>query len=241
MVIVTTASPTKPARLSRTCWPRAFVGTGPARSPATKVCALGDSLRFPEDAGTTLAIVDTGDGVLVARLAAGDEEALAEIFDRHAPFVFGLARRVTGERNSAEDVVQEVFTTLWSHPERFDPARGTLRSFLGVQAHRRAVDAVRRDVRRNTHENRLQALNPTPTATYDDETDSLGSVELVRQAIGRLPVAQRRAVELAYYEGFTQREVAGVLGIPEGTAKSRLRLAQAKLAEWLAPHLLEMT
>jgi RNA polymerase sigma-70 factor (ECF subfamily) len=183
--------------------------------------------------------VDTGDGLLVARLAAGDEEAIAEIFDRFAPFLYGLARRVTGERNSAEDVVQEVLTTLWSHPERFDPSRGSLRAFLGVQAHRRAVDSVRREVRRNTREARLEALNPVDQPIAD-AVESLGLVDAVRQAIGRLPPAQRQAVELAYFQGCTQRELAGVLGIPEGTAKSRLRLAQAKLSEWLAPHLMEM-
>ena len=190
--------------------------------------------------GTSVSGVDTGDGLLVARLAAGDDEAVAEVFDRFAPFLYGLARRVTGDNNLAEDVVQEVVTTLWSHPERFDPARGSLRAFLGVQAHRRAVDAVRREVRRAGHESREQALDPSASEPYPDQTESVGLAEVVRQAIGRLPAPQRQAVELAYFQGCTQRELAGVLGIPEGTAKSRLRLAQAKLTEWLAPHLLEM-
>ena len=184
--------------------------------------------------------VDTGDGLLVARLAAGDDEAIAEVFDRFAPFLYGLARRVTGDSTLAEDVVQEVLTTLWSHPERFDPTRGSLRAFLGVQAHRRAVDAVRREVRRAAHEGREKALDPGAGEPFPDETESIGLVDIIRQAIGRLPAPQRQAVELAYFQGCTQRELAGVLGIPEGTAKSRLRLAQAKLSEWLAPQLLEM-
>ena len=185
-------------------------------------------------------VVETGDGLLVARLAAGDEEALAEVFDRYAPFLYGLARRVTGDRSSAEDVVQEVLTKLWTQPERFDPARGSLRAFLGVQAHRRAVDAVRRDVRRAAHEARLHALDPAPEGHSTDEVEAIGLVDIVRHAISRLPAAQRSAVELAYFQGCTQRELATRLGIPEGTAKSRLRLAQSKLNEWLAPLLLEM-
>jgi RNA polymerase sigma-70 factor (ECF subfamily) len=173
-------------------------------------------------------------------LAAGDEEAIAEIFDRYGPFLYGLARRVTGDRSSAEDVVQEVLTKLWTDPGRFDPERGSLRAFLGVQAHRRAVDAVRRESRRSAHEARNQALDPAAGMPSPDQVEALGLVDIVRQAIGRLPAAQRKAVELAYFEGCTQRELAVMLGIPEGTAKSRLRLAHAKLSEWLAPHLMEM-
>ena len=197
-------------------------------------------LNRAEVARTTVGDVESGDGVLVARLAAGDDEAVAEIFDRYGPFLYGLARRVTGERTLAEEVVQDVLTTLWSQPERFDPARGTLRAFLGVQAHRRAVDAVRRDVRRDAHEARLSAMSPAGTDTFPDATDAFGQVDLVRQAIGRLPAAQRQAVELAYYYGCTQIELATALGIPVGTVKSRLRLAQAKLVDWLAPQFLEM-
>src|SRR6478752_3463966 len=95
------------------------------------------------------------DGLLVARLAAGDDEAVGELFDRYAPFVLGLARRVTSNTVIAEDVVQEVFTALWTDPGRFDPNRGSLRAFLGVQAYRRAVDAVRRDSRRRAREERV--------------------------------------------------------------------------------------
>lgn len=196
-------------------------------------------LKLAEVEAATVRIVDSGDGVLVARVAAGDEEAIGEIFDRYAAFLFGLAWRVTGDRSAAEDVVQEVITTLWSHPDRYDSARGSLRAFLGVQVHRRAVDAVRREVRRTAHEKKLQAMtNERQQAA--DTTDAIGMMDLVRQAIHRLPEAQRQAVELAYYKGFTQSEVANALGIPEGTAKSRLRLAQAKLFDWLSPQFVEI-
>jgi len=131
-------------------------------------------------------------------------------------------------------VVQEVFTALWCHPERFDPERGSLRAYLGVQAHRRAVDVIRSDVRRQTREQREppEALAGVHNC---DETDTVVMTEVIRLAIDRLPQDQRRVVELAFWHGHTHREVAEMLGIPDGTAKSRLRLAQAKLTEWLAP------
>jgi RNA polymerase sigma-70 factor (ECF subfamily) len=172
--------------------------------------------------------------MLVARLSAGDDEALDEVFDRYAGFVMGVARRVTGSAALAEDVLQEVLTGLWSNPDGFDPARGTLRAYLGVLAHRRAVDALRRDTRRRAREERCGALEPSVSRT-DDDMDRATLGEAVRSAIARLPDEQRKAVELAFWQGRTYREVAVALGIPEGTAKSRLRLAQAKLAEWLAP------
>lgn len=181
-----------------------------------------------------LRAVGADDVVLVARLAAGDDEALAEVYDRYGSFVFGLARRVACDRAIAEDVVQEVFTRLWSHPHRFEPERGSLRAYLGVQAHRRAVDAVRRDSRRRTREDRVVLPDLTSMA-LDDEAECAAVAEVVRQAIDRLPGEQRDAVQLVFWHGHTYREVATVLAIPEGTAKSRLRLAQAKLAEWLAP------
>ena len=192
--------------------------------------------RAPVEARYYPAAVDQGDGVLMARMTAGDEDALAEAFDRYAPLVYGLARRVTGNGTAAEDVVQEVFTSLWSHPDRFDADRGSLRAFLGVQAYRRAVDSVRQDARRSAREGRQRDL-VTTTDAVPDGADAKELMEVIRQAIARLPDDQRRAVELAYFGGCTQRELASVLGIPEGTAKSRLRLAHAKLGQWLAPEM----
>ena len=177
------------------------------------------------------------DALLVKRLCAGDDSALAEVFDRYGPLVLGLARRVTGNQATADDVLQEVFTALWCHPERFDPERGTLRAYLGVLAHRRAVDAVRASVRRRTREERVEVLDSLTLS--GDPAEAAAIAESVRQAIERLPEAQRRAIELAFWQGMTQHEVAHALGIPEGTVKSRLRLAQAKLRDWLEPLALE--
>lgn len=175
----------------------------------------------------------------MARLAAGDDDAIGDVFDRYGGLVLGVARRVTGSLSLAEDVVQEVLAALWRAPDRFDPARGSLRAYLGVMAHRRAVDALRRDSRRRAREAQSGALDPPFGAARCDDIDAATLGEVVRGAIARLPDGQRRAVELAFWHGRTYREVASDLGIPEGTAKSRLRLAQAKLAEWLAPIAME--
>jgi RNA polymerase sigma-70 factor (ECF subfamily) len=174
------------------------------------------------------------DTLLVDRLAAGDDHALKELFDRYSGFVLGLARRVTHSEQVAEEVVQDVFTSIWSKPQRFNPARGSLRAYLGVLTYSRAVDVVRSDVRRRAREQRCVAEDVDLRATVDP-LDATSVAEAVRDAIACLPDDQRLAVELAFFHGHTYREVATVLAIPEGTAKSRLRLAQAKLGVLLAP------
>ena len=175
------------------------------------------------------------DHELVAHVAAGDAAALAEVYRRHSPLVFGLARRVTGDDALAEDVVQEVFVHLWRQPERFDPSRGTLRSWLGVLTHRRSVDLLRSESRRSRVDGRCEAISPAPDA--DDALTAEWIGGRVREAIDRLPPGQREAVLLAYFGGRTYRQVAAELQIPEGTAKSRLRLALGKLDELLRPAL----
>lgn len=196
---------------------------------------LPEPETFGRGPGTFTSVDEGRDCVLLARLAAGDDDALAEVYDRYAPLVFGIAKRVVANRAVAEDVVQEVFTSLWRNPDRFDPRRGSLRAYLGVQAHRRAVDAVRSDTRRRAREEQCDLMQPRAEPCSSDRMDAVAVAEVVRQAIARLPDGQRQAVELAYWSGRPQREVADVLGVPEGTVKSRMRLAQAKLAEWLAP------
>lgn len=190
--------------------------------------------RVPEvERSLRLIGVESADEVLRARLAAGDDEALAEIYDRYAGFVFGVACHVTGPLG-AEDVVQEVFINVWRNPAGFDPQRGSLRTYLGVQAHRRAIDQLRGDARRKDREKRSSVLDPW-FGSRPDEIEGAVLAEEIRNAIGRLPDPQREAVELAFWEGKTYKEVAACLGVPEGTAKSRLRLAQARLSELLAP------
>jgi RNA polymerase sigma factor (sigma-70 family) len=176
------------------------------------------------------------DRELVARLAAGEPTALRDVYDRYVGLVFGLACRVLGDDTMAEDVTQEVFVSLWQRPERYDPTRGSLRSWLGLLAHRRAVDRVRAEVRRARGETKLDA---EPTVIESDQVDEeLSRAWLagrIQAALAQLPAEQREAVVLAYYGGRTYRQVAAELAIPEGTAKSRLRLALAKLDDLLQP------
>ena len=172
------------------------------------------------------------DRILGARLRAGDDSALAEIFDQLGPLVLGLARRLTGSSAMAEDVMQEVFTSLWTQPDRFDPERGSLRAYLGVMSHRRSVDAVRRSSSRQRREEKVGGLDLT-TGQQEDVADATAISQSVQAALVQLPDDQRRTVELAFWQGMTHQEIARALGIPEGTVKSRLRLAQAKLRDRL--------
>jgi RNA polymerase sigma-70 factor (ECF subfamily) len=197
--------------------------------PRSGAEAGAGSLASPDDAG------------LVARIVAGDETALGRVFDRYGGLVFGLARRVTRSAAAAEEITQEVFVAFWEHPDRFDATRGSLRAYLGSIAHRRAVDVVRRETRRTAREDRVAADPAAPERVVAtdaaDRAVADDAAARVRAAVAELPADQRRAIELAYFDGFTFREVAARLGIPEGTAKSRLRLALAKLANLLGPEM----
>jgi len=183
------------------------------------------------DAG---AEVGAWEASLMARVMAGDGSALGEIYDQYAGFVYGLARRVTASAAIAEDVVQEVFASLWERPAAFDAERGSLRSWLGVLTHRRSVDRVRRETAQRQRAVAAAAKAPVAPPDIAEAATSLLVAERVREAVRALPDDQRAAVELAYFGGKTYVEVAEVLGIPEGTAKSRLRLALKKLADSLA-------
>jgi RNA polymerase sigma-70 factor (ECF subfamily) len=176
--------------------------------------------------------------LLVRRLGAGDESALGELYDQFSSFVFGLALRVLGDRAAAEDVTQDVFVGLWERPDRFDADRGSMRAYLGTLTHRRAVDLIRREEARRKREQRTSA-DPVFERRADDDALTMVESEAVRFAVAALSPVQRQAVELAYFQGHTYRQVAEMLGIPEGTAKSRLRLALARVAELVTPNLSE--
>ena len=181
-------------------------------------------------------MIDTASGAWEVevrdRLVARDPSALSEIYDQLGSYVFGLAARVIGDRHAAEDVTQEVFLSIWERPDAFDPARGRLRTFLGTLAHRRAVDVVRREEARR----RRAARDAATMVTVPDVGElamAIVTAEHVRAEVERLPRDQREAIELAYFGGRTYRQVADELGIPEGTAKSRMRLGLARIAQAL--------
>jgi RNA polymerase sigma-70 factor (ECF subfamily) len=178
------------------------------------------------------------DQSLVARIVAGDDRALGHVYDRYGSLVYGLARRVTNSSPAAEEITQEVFVQFWEHADRFEPSKGSLRAFLGAITHRRAVDWVRSEARRRNRETKTaQDAATGAAATMPDITSDLSAEDTaarVRAAVETLPVEQREAVVLAYFGGLTFREVAVRLGLPEGTAKSRLRLALGKLSHVLS-------
>lgn len=177
---------------------------------------------------------EVSDAQLVISIARYSEVALAEAYRRHGGAVFGLAKRVLQNHTEAEDVTQEVFVRLWNQPDRFDVDRGSLRSFLLAQAHGRAVDVVRSSSSRRARESR-DAMR-TAEAEYDmqHEVWDLAAADQVAHAMGELPDEERRAIELAYFDGRTYREVAQLLDQPEGTVKSRIRNGMRRMRAVLA-------
>jgi RNA polymerase sigma factor (sigma-70 family) len=178
------------------------------------------------------------DTALVARIAAGDARGLDDLYQRYGRPAYSLARRICADEGLAEDVVQEVFLALWRDPGRFDAARGAVASWLMTLVHHKAVDAVRREATRRRHHPPTDSPDEGVAATGPSASRlALGSVigEQVRTALGRLPHDQRTALGLAYYGGYTQREVASLTGVPIGTVKSRMFAGVARLRVLLAP------
>ena len=175
------------------------------------------------------------EAALVTRIQRGDQQALRSAYDDHAAAVMGVAMGVLKDRDRSEDVVQEVFVRLWDRPGRFDPTRGSLKSFLQMDAHGRAIDLVR-SIRSSQQRDQADHARTASTPVAGTEELAMENVvsSQVRAALSTLPEDQRKPIALAYLGGFSYREVAARLGLPEGTVKSRIRAGMRQLRVVLA-------
>jgi RNA polymerase sigma factor (sigma-70 family) len=173
------------------------------------------------------------DEAVVALVARADESALAELYDRFGRVAYGLALRILRDEKLAEDAVQEGFLAAWRNADRFIPERAKASTWLLTLVHRRAVDLVRRENRRRA-EPLTEGIEPVPAESAEDDAWLRFERERVQAALKLLPDQQREAIELAYYGGFSQSELAERLGQPVGTIKSRMFTGLARLRELLA-------
>ena len=174
-----------------------------------------------------LAESNRGDAELAARIAAGDHEALAELFHEFGGAVKSVAFRVIRDETLAEDVVQDTFVGIWKAPEKYDPSKGSLRTYLLTIAHRRAVDIVRSEESRTRRETRLPDRD---LFDLEDEVITRRMSADLRSALETLADEEREAISLAYFGGLSYVQVARHLDAPEGTVKSRIRNGMRKLS-----------
>jgi RNA polymerase sigma-70 factor, ECF subfamily len=204
-------------------------------------CLLG--CHHPEDMPTHPARLDSPDAALVARAATGDERALGELYDRYGAMAFSLACAIVGERADAEEVVADTFAQVWRSAAGFDPARGSVAAWVATIARSRALDLVRSRRRRArvleeaavvTDEGEALVLAPS-LEPADRNAEMTETSVLVRRSLADLPAPQRRVIELAYFGGLSQSEIATQLSEPLGTVKTRMRAGMEKLRQALRP------
>jgi RNA polymerase sigma-70 factor, ECF subfamily len=181
----------------------------------------------------TVDLSDARDRELLARLRDGDEDAFRGLFDRYAPTAKALALRVVRQAHLAEDIVQEAFMAVWKNPDGYDGDRGSVRSWLMGTVHHRAVDLVRRE---EAHRRRTEDAIPE---AYEDQADHADEVveaiglpeerRIVRAALAELPEEQRRVLEMMYFDGRSQTQIAEATGLPLGTVKSRALLGMRRM------------
>jgi RNA polymerase sigma factor (sigma-70 family) len=179
---------------------------------------------------------DLDDTALVELVGRSDHDALAVLYRRHGTACYRLARRVTMDDTLAEDAVQEAFTGLWRNPAAYLPGQGSVRAWLLGLTHHKAVDFVRRETaqQRREHAQSAQLALDPPAGDPADEAWAGIRAETVRAALAELPEAQRQALALAYFGGYTQREIAQLTGVPLGTVKTRMFAAMRRLQLRLA-------
>lgn len=182
------------------------------------------------------------DADLVARIAAGDEAALSELFGRYAPILLALARRVLGSTADAEEVLQEVFVHAWNKADSYDRERSSVSTWLALITRSRAIDRLRS---RRVADRVVDSARQEAPAAY--ESPRASAAVLVRErrariatALGELPSEQRQVIELAYFQGLTQSEIARQEDIPLGTVKTRTLLAMRKLRQALSADIEEL-
>lgn len=175
------------------------------------------------------------DSHLVALVAEGDATALEALYDRYGEAAYSLALQILTDQSLAEGVVREVFLSLWREARRFDPARGTVATYLLTTTHHRAVDVVRREenLRRRHGPEEVLALAPDQPLGLDDEVEVAERRSRIRAALAELPEPQREALMLAYFGGYTQQEIASLVGVPLGTVKTRMAAGMRRLKDEL--------
>jgi len=159
------------------------------------------------------------ESALMARIRAGDESAMADLYDRYSGIVYGVALRVLGNTTAAEDVLQEVFLQLWRNPQAFDAERGRLPAWLAVITRNRAIDHLRK----RPPEEDIEGLAISTGVNLENTAAQRQAVEKVRGVLSQLPSEQRRLLEMAFFDGMTHSEIAEKIGEPLGTIKTRIR------------------
>ena len=173
---------------------------------------------------------ELNDDVLLQLVRLGNEDALGALYDRHGKPAYSLAYRMLGDMHAAEDAVQEAFMNIWRRAESFRPDRGSARTWIMAVVHHRAIDVgrKRRGLAPRELPLELERLPEAPQDTWSEVSNTLDR-ELLNGCLDQIPEAQREAIQLAYFEGYTQREISELKGIPLGTVKGRIRIGMAKL------------
>ncbi len=171
----------------------------------------------------------TSDLALVTAVRSGDQGAMAALYDRYSSIVYAVALRVLQDTGAAEDVLQDIFMQLWRNPGGFDANRGNMAAWLAVIARHRAIDALRRRRPESDIENVVVSVEPDLAS----EADRARAMDKVRGALQTMPVLQRSALEMAYFEGLTHSEIAEKTGEPLGTIKTRIRAGLLSLRKVL--------
>ena len=178
------------------------------------------------------------DARLAERLVQQDPDALSDAYHRYGHRVYRVAYGLLRREELAQDVTQEVFVRLWKRPERYDPTRGAMSSFLQLDAHGRSVDLIRSEEARSKREIANERLSSNHQDGPEEEAMKRVTSERVRDALNQLKETERDPIAMAFYLGYSYRKVADVLGVPEGTVKSRIRTGLARLRESLGTELI---